>query len=271
MTRLEAAINMAEIIRDINILDCDLLICDAEGTILKHVQAKTFNTNTKVGTKATGGAVSEVIASKKPVSKMIPENLYGIKLKASMIPLIEGDGTLSGVIGTATSLEAQNTLFTASQSIATTSEEISATSEELSSSALLLANSIVKSREAVEGVISEINKTDEILKFVDDIADSSNLLGLNAAIEAARAGEQGQGFRVVADKIREMAEKSSESVKNIRKIIKTIQKNTNGLLDMINKVADLGQQQAASTEEIESAMQELATAASEVETYAEKM
>ena len=107
------------------------------------------------------------------------------------------------------------------------------------------------------------------MKFVDEIADNSNLLGLNAAIEAARAGEQGQGFRVVADQIRKMAERSSESVKDIRRIIGTIQKDAEGLMKMVSSVADLGQQQAASTEEIESSMQQLATTASDVERIAE--
>jgi hypothetical protein len=271
MKKLEAALLLAETIRNISIFDCDLIICDADAKIIKYVRADTFDSNIKEGEIASAGVVKDVLSTRKPVKRLIPENVYGIKMKSSMQPLIEEDGTLSGVIGTATSLKTQDTLYKSSQSIATTSEEISATTEELSSSALLLAESLVNAKTAIENVISEINKTDNILKFVDEIADNSNLLGLNAAIEAARAGEQGQGFRVVADKIREMAEKSSESVKDIRKIINTIQKDTRNLVEIITKVTDLGHQQAASTEEIESAMQQLASSASDVERIAEIM
>lgn len=89
-----------------------------------------------------------------------------------------------------------------------------------------IKDSVFTTARSIQELGEQSKQIGQIIQVIDDIAEQTNLLALNAAIEAARAGEHGKGFAVVADEVRKLAERSSKATKEIADLISAIQQGT---------------------------------------------
>jgi methyl-accepting chemotaxis protein len=119
-----------------------------------------------------------------------------------------------------------NSAAEAARQAAETARQGGAIVEETLGKMQVIAESVGATATNMGSLDTSSERIGRIIGVIDEIADQTNLLALNAAIEAARAGEQGRGFAVVADEVRKLAERTTMATKEIAQMIQNIQGET---------------------------------------------
>ncbi|HEY7884951.1 MAG TPA: methyl-accepting chemotaxis protein [Cellvibrionaceae bacterium] len=130
-----------------------------------------------------------------------------------------------------------------------------------------LASDVTRSSDVVnrfDGFSSDVGK---LLSTIQNVADQTNLLALNAAIEAARAGEHGRGFAVVADEVRELAVRTRQATEEIQQVIDELHQVSRNAVESMKTSVDRAQSGVEATRQSEQALHTILTAIKEISSF----
>lgn len=238
--------------------DTAIGLADKERFVLVK-QADKFTLNYKVGDNLDKGGLLDM-AMQSGVRQVArrPREICGFPIIVHTVPVVnEYTGNTLGIIAYAVSQEKEQNVLEMAGDLQSCAEEFASNTEELAGAAQMLASASQRISHAINDAMEYIIKTDNILQYIKNISDTTNLLGLNAAIEAARAGEHGRGFSVVSEEIRKLANDSKTSVAEIKKTLLRIRENINNVFGLINDLATISEGQAAQAQQIASNSQKL--------------
>lgn len=218
-----------------------------------------------------GGAAKKAISSGKVLVKEVPKEVYGAPFKSYAVPIKEENGEVAGCLLVARNLNRSKKLLGVAKDLSESFGHITEAVNEMSEDIQKLAQMNYDIAEKSEKATENTEGTGEVLKFIQEIAFHTNLLGINASIEAARVGEAGRGFQVVAEEIRKMSTNTSDSIKKINTIIQDIEESINNITSGIRESNLIFHGQVAILEEITASMSELNTTAKALEQLSEQI
>jgi methyl-accepting chemotaxis protein len=241
------------------------------------------------------GKWREIIGSVKQVSDSVAS--ASVQLSASAEQMSKGSGQQA---------ERAQQVAIASEEMSQTVEDVARNASGLASTASSAASQAKEGGRIVEEAVKEVReiadtveesaanitslselsqRVGEIIEIINDIADQTNLLALNAAIEAARAGEHGRGFAVVADEVRKLAERTTgatsevsdtlnrietrvaEAVSSVQRVSTKVERG----VDLSNRAGNELSTIVGSVDELQQMIQQIATAIEEMSATSDRI
>lgn len=182
--------------------------------------------------KTAAGVTSDVAAAATQIAASAEEMAQGMAKQESQASSVAAAATeMSASVAevASRSAEAKNFASTSRDRAGTGASVVQQTIAEI----MGIADQVRESSEVITELGKKSEQIGKIVGVINEIADQTNLLALNAAIEAARAGEHGRGFAVVADEVRKLAERTAKATEEVVRSIGEIQSDTGRAVEQI--------------------------------------
>jgi hypothetical protein len=266
---IESFLSSVSVIKQCHPVDSSITVCDLD-KIVGVYPGERINLGVSIGEALHPQTpLARAISENKEIYVEVPGHVYGFEFTAKGLPLHDKDGNVIGGIGIA--VRRQTELRTISDqilvSLSQANEGIASVTKGSVSLSEFSQQLLAQSQQANE----DVKQSDQVLAIITNIADQTNLLGINAAIEAAHAGDKGRGFGIVANEIRKLSQETAASTQKIRETLQQFQKATNEIRLAIEKITAIGVEQASSTQNVSTFMEEIQEMSEKLNQFAEKL
>lgn len=252
--------------------DFGVLVVDRE-KVLAYQPGNKIAANIKIGDPINPKwAVYRAMESKEKIVEEFDASVIGVPYIGIGYPIFSDDGgEVVGAIAISQATDRKEKLLNVARELNEYTELLVSSLQEISAEAQEIAATGEELNSISDETYDRVEKSKEIVSFVEEISEDINIIGLNALIEAARVGEKGRGFTVVANEVQRLGNNASESIKDVEKIFNNIKKVTGQLYEAAVQISQVTTSQAEKLIDLTGKVEQLTELGNEVVNLAESL